>query len=348
MIDLKEGNKEANYKLSEYPETYELKGYHDESNDFKIFIEEQTLVNIENFLSSDIHNEMGGVLVGDVCINSENKKFILIENFIIAKHTNSSLSRLTFTHETWTYINENLEKNFPNKKILGWYHSHPGHTVFLSNFDIFIQENFFNMDYMVAYVFDPTIRDRGFYFWDNSKILKSKGFYVYGDKKKEEFEKFDEIKNNLNSFKNKFFDISQKEILGSNFKKNIILAILLLNLLLLIIVVYNYYDLNKKIILREDYNKDLAEIKSNTRMIKEELDNLTLDNEIKRNYVQPADTIKITYTVKNGDTLEKIASQFYNSKKGTDIIVKQNNLQSKWDIKPGQILEIPNMSETIE
>ena len=78
----------------------------------KIFIKRKALENIDEYLSSDMNNELGGVLVGEVCINDGGKNFICIENLIIAKHTNSSLSRLTFTHETWSYINEILERQY--------------------------------------------------------------------------------------------------------------------------------------------------------------------------------------------------------------------------------------------
>ncbi len=198
MIDLKDGNKEVNYKISDYPKNFEIFGFENEGSGFKIFIDELTLEKIDDYLSTDIENELGGVLVGDVCINNEDQRFILIENFIVAEHTNSSLSRLTFTHETWEYINETLEKNFPEKKIIGWFHSHPGHTVFLSNFDIFIQENFFNADYMVAYVFDPTIKERGFFFWKDKQIIRSKGHYIFNAKKKINSNECTQISNKMN------------------------------------------------------------------------------------------------------------------------------------------------------
>jgi len=178
-IDIEDSSGNFVLKNCEFPENHNFLGSGDPDSEFRIFIKQEALKRIEDHLLSDVNNELGGVMVGEICINSNNKKFILINDLIIAMHSNSSLSRLTFTHETWDYINEVMERDFPESKILGWYHSHPGHTVFLSNYDLFIHENFFNLEYMVAYVFDPTIKERGFFVWENDKVEKSNGFFVF-------------------------------------------------------------------------------------------------------------------------------------------------------------------------
>ncbi|HAY33970.1 MAG TPA: hypothetical protein DCY06_07505, partial [Bacteroidetes bacterium] len=58
----------------------------------------------------------------------------------------------------------------------------------------------------------------------------------------------------------------------------------------------------------------------------------------------PAENTK-QYTVKSGDTLEKISMTQYKSRAGIDLIMKINNLKSKSDIKIGQILKIPDKIE---
>jgi len=36
-----------------------------------------------------------------------------------------------------------MDAQFADKKIVGWYHSHPGFGIFLSEYDLFIHRNFF-------------------------------------------------------------------------------------------------------------------------------------------------------------------------------------------------------------
>lgn len=280
-IDIKDNSNEGILKLCEYPSDCEYFGDEKNENDLKIFILQETLDEVDDYLSGDLNNELGGVLLGDVCVNKNKEKFILINELIIAKHSNSSLSRLTFTHDTWDYINEVREKDYPDKKILGWFHSHPGHTVFLSNYDIFIQENFFNMYYMVAYVFDPTIKDRGFFLWRDNKVVKAGGFYEYGfveTNESNEVIKLNSSEDLMNSTDNAGLKKRNFE-----FKGAVTIGLLLLTLLILLFMIYNIYEIKQKALLKEEYVKDLNDIKNENRKLTERLNDLVIETESKKN-----------------------------------------------------------------
>ena len=282
-IDIKDSSNESILKLCEYPLNCEYFGDEKNENDLKIFILQDTLDEVDEYLSGDLNNELGGVLLGDVCVNKDNGKFILINELITAKHSNSSLSRLTFTHETWDYINEVREKDFPEKKILGWFHSHPGHTVFLSNYDIFIQENFFNMYYMVAYVFDPTIKDRGFFLWRDNKVVKAGGFYEYGISEINEADETNKVIK-LNSSED-LLNSSDKEVLKKRnyeFKGAVTIGLLLLTLLILLFMIYNIYEIKQKALLKEEYIKDLNDIKNENRKLTDRLNDLVIESESRK------------------------------------------------------------------
>lgn len=279
-IEIKSNSNGDNLKKCEFPNSAEYTDVEPNERCLKIFINRATLGNIDKYLSGDLNNELGGVLVGDLCVNNEGKNFIQIYNFIIAKHTNSSLSRLTFTHDTWSYINDILEKNFPDQKILGWFHSHPGHTVFLSTYDVFIQQNFFNLDYMVAYVFDPTIKERGFFVWDDKKIVKADGYYVYeSDEHEGSFTGLVNINDNHDlKEKNVNMNLPAKNMKHDS-KNILILSLLLLTLLLMILTIYNLYDLKQKSLMREEYARDLEQLKEENIRLNERLDEFIKENE---------------------------------------------------------------------
>src|SRR5260370_28351362 len=57
-------------------------------------------------------------------------------------------------------------------KIVGWYRSHPGFGVFLSEHDLFIQENFFSGPHQVAWVYDPHTDEEGCFGWVGGKTEK--------------------------------------------------------------------------------------------------------------------------------------------------------------------------------
>lgn len=151
-----------------------------ENDDVKVYIRQDVYKKIERFANSDTTKELGSILLGDYS-EALGKVHVVVSEYIEAKYTDASASTLTFTHETWNYIHGEHDKLYPQLKMLGWQHTHPNYGIFLSNYDMFIQENFFNMPFQVAYVVDPIQNIRGFFQWKNGKVEKLKGFYIYDD-----------------------------------------------------------------------------------------------------------------------------------------------------------------------
>lgn len=177
-IDI-QGTTEANEKPVQLPANFLLFG-EIEHDDVKVYIKQNVYKALEKYALADTEHERGTIILGDYC-EELGKTHVIISDYIEAKYTDASASTLTFTHETWDYVNKQHDELYPDRKIVGWQHTHPNYGIFLSNYDIFIQENFFNMPFQIAYVIDPIQNLRGFFQWKNGKIEKLKGFYVYDD-----------------------------------------------------------------------------------------------------------------------------------------------------------------------
>lgn len=148
--------------------------------DVKVYIKQDVYKALEKYAIADVEHERGTIILGEHCeaLGATN---VIISGYIEAKYTDASASTLTFTHETWDYVHRQQDKLYPDKKIVGWQHTHPSYGIFLSNYDLFIQENFFDLPFQVAYVIDPVQELRGFFQWKNGKIEKLGGFYVYDE-----------------------------------------------------------------------------------------------------------------------------------------------------------------------
>ena len=81
-------------------------------------------------------------------------------------------AHVTFTQEAWTKIHEEKADKFPDDAIVGWYHSHPGFGVFLSDHDLFIHKNFFAESGHLAWVFDPHSDEEGCFGWDKGEVKR--------------------------------------------------------------------------------------------------------------------------------------------------------------------------------
>ncbi len=152
----------------------------------KIFIAKEIMEEILNYSKKDITRELGGVLIGDYC--QENKvKFIKISDFLEARNTQADNTHIKFNHETWNAIERERKsrKILEKKQMVGWFHTHPGWGIFLSEDDLFIHQNFFNLPWQVAMVVDPLQKEQGFFVWEKNEIIKCRDFYLYTTKDKE-------------------------------------------------------------------------------------------------------------------------------------------------------------------
>lgn len=166
---------------------------------FKVFMHVGVFVDIYNHSRDDTTKELGGILVGKYCKEKSREKqiteFVNITNSIRAEHTLSTSTQLTFTQETWDYIETILEKKFADLQIVGWYHTHPGLGVFLSEHDMFIHTSFFNFPWQVALVIDPVFNKFGIFLWKKGRIIAGKGLFFYTES--EEAERLDFLFNNI-------------------------------------------------------------------------------------------------------------------------------------------------------
>lgn len=181
--------------------------------DKNIYISQPVYKEIHKFTQNKTANESGGMLIGNV-IEEFGKTNIIVNGFIEAKYCEATPTTLKFTHETWEYVHKEMDKKFPGQKIVGWIHTHPNFGIFLSEYDKFIQENFFKEDYQIAYVVDPIQDIEGFYFWINGKIERCKGFYKF-DKMGAKIESDIESKDESSELNNSWLNL-----------KNIIIAVL--------------------------------------------------------------------------------------------------------------------------
>jgi proteasome lid subunit RPN8/RPN11 len=109
--------------------------------------------------------EVCGVLIG-----RESDDGIDVEACIRGLNAEQAGAHVTFTQDTWQHIYKVKDQEYPEQRILGWYHSHPGFGIFLSEHDIFIHKNFFSSPRQVAWVFDPHSEEEGCFGWVKGSI----------------------------------------------------------------------------------------------------------------------------------------------------------------------------------
>ena len=125
---------------------------------------------------SSMDREVAGVLVGPPPEKQPDGRYVVhVMDTIIAKHTVMQGASVTYTPESWRYMNDKLRERYPDETavMVGWYHTHPGFGIFLSGMDQFIHQNFFTQIWHVALVLDPHAKTSGFFCWDRQQTRVS-------------------------------------------------------------------------------------------------------------------------------------------------------------------------------
>lgn len=145
-----------------------------------IFVDLDVMRDMEAHAKSNTRVELGGVMLGQQQVDDQGRPFVVITECLRAEHYEATSVNFKFTHETWSQITRQRSGFRPDLAMVGWYHTHPGLTVFLSGMDLFICNNFFNRPLDVALVIDPCGQDRGWFQWtdDDSPVTHRTGGFV--------------------------------------------------------------------------------------------------------------------------------------------------------------------------
>lgn len=143
----------------------------EEESLFSLYIFRAGLDKIENHLKENPKIECGGLILGHPFVDLDNpkKKFTIIVGSVPVLSTNSSIGHYTVGPEELIKARLKIPEGLIS---VGWYHSHPGHGIFLSNADMTIVKSIYNLDWHVAFVFDTFSGDKGFFYGGKGKRIK--------------------------------------------------------------------------------------------------------------------------------------------------------------------------------
>lgn len=144
---------------------------------FRVVMAESALDRCVERGSADMTREIGGILVGEV-LKDDAGPYVRVDDTVDALHADEKGAELTFTHETWEHINKEMDTKHEGKTIVGWYHTHPGFGVFLSDRDEFIHKSFFDQPFQIALVYDPKTREQGVFAWEKGSTARMGRYWI--------------------------------------------------------------------------------------------------------------------------------------------------------------------------
>lgn len=101
--------------------------------------------------------EVMGFLLGEA--HTWHKRTYTLVLDAVTTELKSSSSKVRFDPKAFPKLFHELDEAQFDYVLVGWYHSHPGHTCFLSGTDLDTQRTFFDQPYHLAIVVDPLNKD---------------------------------------------------------------------------------------------------------------------------------------------------------------------------------------------
>ncbi len=133
-----------------------------------------------NHAASDMENEVGGWLLGKWRMDKQsNEQFIIVDTVIPAQYVIHSSSFLTFTQQSQVDLRKHLDEDYPDKELVGWFHTHPKMGLFLSSYDTWLHKHFFPETWQVALVIEPHSDTGGFFIRQKDGLLDARSYYGF-------------------------------------------------------------------------------------------------------------------------------------------------------------------------
>jgi len=140
--------------------------------ELKVFMLNSAHDQMINHILLDKNIECGGVLVGYPFQDRiTGEAFVIIVGVIPDLSDNRSVIHFTVTPDAISRTRTILENEFPDLIAVGWYHSHPGHGVFLSGQDMTIVRGIYNESWNLAWVIDPQRKLEGIFYGSNGEAI---------------------------------------------------------------------------------------------------------------------------------------------------------------------------------
>lgn len=155
-------------------------------NDIKIYVEDYVHTYLYQYARSGGNKEKLAALAGKH-MTVDGQEAIIISGAIQAKNTIQQKGAETFTDDTWSYINGQMEVYFKGLSLVGWVHTQPGFGTFLMAKDELFHREYFKEPWQVLFVIDSLDKLDTFFIHNAEKtgLRPAKGYFIYYEKNQE-------------------------------------------------------------------------------------------------------------------------------------------------------------------
>lgn len=173
MIEMKYDEEKNNLKL---PKNIRQVGKPGEK--MKIYVEDYVITYINQIARESTDQQRLAVLLGRLGKNQEDT-IAFIDGAVEAKNVTVQDDQVIFTSEIWTQIYDEIGQYFHNTEVVGWFLTRPGKSLGINEKITKMHvDNFPGVDKALL-IIDPLDHDEAFYIYDQGKLVRQEGYYIY-------------------------------------------------------------------------------------------------------------------------------------------------------------------------
>ena len=107
---------------------------------------------------------------------------MFIKSAIVLTDMEINEEHLVFTQEIWNHVYEKNKEYFQEQEIVGWFLSIPGCSMEINQIICQTHLNHFGGNDKILFVMEPLEKEEAFYRYEDGKMIRQTGFYVYYEK----------------------------------------------------------------------------------------------------------------------------------------------------------------------
>ena len=147
----------------------------------KIYIEDYAYTYLCRISSENSHRGIAAILLGQANWK-EGISYLFIKSAVALPDMEVTEEHLTFTQEIWNHVYEKNKEYFPEQEVVGWFLSIPGCAMELHEVICQTHLNHFGGNDKVLFVQEPLEKEEAFYRYEEGRMSRQPGFYVYYEK----------------------------------------------------------------------------------------------------------------------------------------------------------------------
>jgi len=149
----------------------------------KVYVEDYVMTYIKQLAGGDYSKCKIAVLVGQ-CIKLDNCRNIFISGAVEVNGIDST-NEIVFSNDIWSGIYEDIKKYFVETEIVGWFIGGPGYLLEYEEKILKAHvDNFAGQDKTLL-TYDNMEKEENFLNYENNRLCKQEGYYIYYEKNEE-------------------------------------------------------------------------------------------------------------------------------------------------------------------